>query len=50
MGRRPSFKTASVTENKDVSKWVDKYLDVGEWVLDQSVAIAGASGYFKRER
>ncbi|KAI9732714.1 MAG: hypothetical protein M1818_007448 [Claussenomyces sp. TS43310] len=47
---RPSLKSETITENKEVSKWVNKYLDVGEWVMDQSVAIAGASGYFKRER
>jgi hypothetical protein len=45
----PSLKT-DLTANKDINGWVNKYLDVGEWVMDQSVAIAGASGYFKRER
>lgn len=48
---RPSFKTDKVAgENKEVSKWVDKYLGVGEWVMDQSVAIAGSSGWFERTR
>lgn len=37
-------------ENKQISTWMTKYLDVGEFVMDQSIAIAGASGYFKRER
>ncbi|KAK4130599.1 DUF1748-domain-containing protein [Trichocladium antarcticum] len=37
-------------ENNEVSKWVDKYLGVGEWVMDQSVAIAGSSGWFERHR
>lgn len=37
-------------ENKEMSKWVDKYLGVGEWVMDQSVAIAGSSGWFTRTR
>jgi Fungal protein of unknown function (DUF1748) len=48
---RPSFKTDKVAgENKEVTKWVDKYLSVGEWVMDQSVAIAGSSGWFERTR
>ncbi len=33
-----------------MTKWVDKYLSVGEWVMDQSVAIAGSSGWFERTR
>ncbi|KAB5578155.1 hypothetical protein GE09DRAFT_1088704 [Coniochaeta sp. 2T2.1] len=46
-----TFKTDSVTGgNKEVSGWVDKYLGVGEWVMDQSVAIAGSSGWFERTR
>ncbi|RDA89902.1 hypothetical protein CP533_1031 [Ophiocordyceps camponoti-saundersi (nom. inval.)] len=46
-----SFKTDKVSgENKEVSRWIDKYLGVGEWVMDQSVAIAGSSGYFERRR
>jgi hypothetical protein len=48
---RPSFKTEKISgDNKDMSKWVDKYLGVGEWVMDQSVAIAGSSGWFERTR
>lgn len=37
-------------ESKEVSGWIDKYLGVGEWVMDQSVAIAGTSGFFERTR
>jgi hypothetical protein len=48
---RISFKSDKVAgENKDISKWIDKYLGVGEWVMDQSVAIAGSSGFFERKR
>ncbi|KAI6708913.1 hypothetical protein B2J93_2079 [Marssonina coronariae] len=47
---RPSFKKDSITENKDINVWIDKYLGVGEWVMDQSVAIAGSSGWFERKR
>ncbi|GJN74674.1 hypothetical protein O9K51_09322 [Purpureocillium lavendulum] len=50
-GLTPSFKTDKVAgDNKEVSKWIDKYLGVGEWVMDQSVAIAGSSGFFERTR
>ncbi|TDZ32707.1 Uncharacterized protein CTRI78_v011749 [Colletotrichum trifolii] len=50
-GLTPSFKTdRAAGENKDVSKWIDKYLGVGEWVMDQSVAMAGSSGWFERTR
>ncbi|KAF4594456.1 hypothetical protein GQ602_000069 [Ophiocordyceps camponoti-floridani] len=46
-----TFRTEKVSgENREVSKWLDKYLGVGEWVMDQSVAIAGSSGYFERKR
>jgi hypothetical protein len=48
--RRPSFKKESITENKDINVWIAKYLDVGEWVMDTSVALAGSSGFFERKR
>ncbi|KAI0473513.1 hypothetical protein GGR56DRAFT_675995 [Xylariaceae sp. FL0804] len=37
-------------DNPDMNRWVNKYLGVGEWVMDQSVAIAGSSGWFERTR
>ncbi|KAH9892186.1 hypothetical protein F4778DRAFT_751156 [Xylariomycetidae sp. FL2044] len=37
-------------ENKEMNKWVEKYLNVGEWVMDQSVAVAGTSSFFQRSR
>ncbi|KAI1371838.1 hypothetical protein F4677DRAFT_463727 [Hypoxylon crocopeplum] len=37
-------------DNKEANKWIEKYLGVGEWVMDQSVAIAGSSGWFQRTR
>ncbi|KAK1676633.1 hypothetical protein BDP55DRAFT_727939 [Colletotrichum godetiae] len=46
-----TFKTdRAAGENKDMTKWIEKYLGVGEWVMDQSVAIAGSSGWFERRR
>ncbi|KAK4447818.1 DUF1748 domain-containing protein [Podospora aff. communis PSN243] len=38
------------SENQEVKKWVDKYLGVGEWVMDQSIAIASSSAWFERKR
>ena len=46
-----SIKKDKITgENKDVTTWVDKYLGMGEWVMDQSVAVASSSGWFERTR
>jgi len=39
-----------ITENREIKKWIDKYLGVGEWVMDQSVAVLGSSGWFERRR
>lgn len=47
---RPSFHSDKVTDNKDIKKWIDTYLDVGEWVMDKSVGVAAASGFFKHVR
>lgn len=50
-GDSPSIKMNKATgENEEVSKWVDKYLGVGEWVMDQSIAVASTSGWFERKR
>ncbi|KAJ0339459.1 hypothetical protein COL922a_004381 [Colletotrichum nupharicola] len=49
-GMKRSTGLTAAGENKDMSKWIDKYLGVGEWVMDQSVAIAGSSGWFERTR
>lgn len=45
-----SVKKESISESKDVGVWVDKYLGMGEWVLDSSVAFAGSSRFFERKR
>lgn len=49
-GLTPSFKKESISQNKEINVWIEKYLNVGEWVLDQSVAVAGASSFFERKR
>ncbi|KAI9796746.1 MAG: hypothetical protein M1833_005986 [Piccolia ochrophora] len=49
-GLTPSLQTEKVAESKELKKWVENYLGVGEWVMDQSVAILGSSGWFKRTR
>ncbi len=50
LGTRPSLKKDAITENKDVNVWIEKYLSVGEWVLDASVGFAGSSAWFERRR
>ncbi|KAJ9656008.1 hypothetical protein H2198_005261 [Neophaeococcomyces mojaviensis] len=47
-----SIKTSSVAgeNNKEIQSWVDRYLGVGEWVMDQSIAVMGSSGFFERKR
>ncbi|KIN02283.1 hypothetical protein OIDMADRAFT_18903 [Oidiodendron maius Zn] len=45
-----TFKKESISQNKEINVWIEKYLNVGEWVLDQSVAVAGASSFFERKR
>ncbi|KAH8700853.1 hypothetical protein BGW36DRAFT_425657 [Talaromyces proteolyticus] len=35
---------------KDIKKWVESYLGVGEWIMDQSVAVLGSTSYFERRR
>ncbi|OQE17651.1 hypothetical protein PENSTE_c020G04126 [Penicillium steckii] len=39
-----------ISDSKDVKKWIDSYLGVGEWVMDQSVAVMGSSSFFERRR
>ena len=43
------FKSDSI-QNKDIRGAVDKYLNVGDWVLDQSIAFMSSSSYFERKR
>ncbi|KAL1998803.1 hypothetical protein VTN02DRAFT_5548 [Thermoascus thermophilus] len=49
-GLTPSLNSDKLTDNKDIKKWVENYLGVGEWVMDQSVAVLGSSGWFERRR
>merc|ERR1711862_1027589 len=49
-GLTPSFRSEQVSDNKEVRKWVDNYLWVGEVFMDQSVAFMSSSGYFERKR
>ncbi|KAF9434249.1 hypothetical protein BGZ76_008339 [Entomortierella beljakovae] len=37
-------------ESEEVRGYVDRYLTVGEWVVDQGSAIMSASQYFERKR
>ncbi|KAK4166832.1 hypothetical protein QBC43DRAFT_204629, partial [Cladorrhinum sp. PSN259] len=47
-----TFKAERLGDEKESGAvgYVKKYLSVGEWVLDQSVAIASSSGWFERTR
>ncbi|GLA41557.1 hypothetical protein AnigIFM63309_009649 [Aspergillus niger] len=49
-GLTPSLNSDKITDNKDFKKWIDNYLGVGEWVMDQSVAVLGSTSYFERKR
>ncbi|KAF3386763.1 hypothetical protein F1880_000637 [Penicillium rolfsii] len=46
----PSLKSEQISDNKEVKRWIDNYLGVGEWVMDQSVAVMGSSSWFERRR
>ncbi|KAF0453069.1 DUF1748-domain-containing protein [Gigaspora margarita] len=37
-------------ENEDVRNVVNKFLGVGEWVVDQSILYMSSSPYFERKR
>jgi hypothetical protein len=43
-------KSENFNETPGLKKWIDNYLWVGEWTMDQSVAVFGTSGYFERKR
>ncbi|EAS29288.3 uncharacterized protein CIMG_08034 [Coccidioides immitis RS] len=49
-GLTPSLNSDKISDNKEVKRWVDNYLGVGEWVMDQSIAVLGSSGWFERRR
>lgn len=46
----PSVKSETFSETPSIKKWIDNYLWVGEWTMDQSVAIFSTSTYFERKR
>ncbi|KAG0237592.1 hypothetical protein B0O80DRAFT_439069 [Mortierella sp. GBAus27b] len=37
-------------ESEDVRSYVNKYLGVGEWVVDQGTAFMSSSQYFERKQ
>lgn len=49
-GITPSVNQEKIMDSKEVKKFVDSYLSVGEWAMDQSVALFGSSSYFERKR
>ncbi|KAI9019214.1 hypothetical protein CLU79DRAFT_759195 [Phycomyces nitens] len=44
-GLQPSLSTI---ENEDVRTYAQKYLNVGEWVLDSGIVFMSNSAYFER--
>lgn len=48
--RSPSLQSDKISDSREVKRWIDKYLGIGEWVMDQSVAVIGSSSYFERRR
>ncbi|OKL56610.1 hypothetical protein UA08_08151 [Talaromyces atroroseus] len=46
----PSLNADKITDSKDIKRWIESYLGVGEWVMDQSVAVLGSTSYFERRR
>lgn len=49
-GLTPSFQSDKIAESKELKSWVEKYLGMGEWIMDQSVAVMGSSSWFERKR
>ena len=49
-GPSPSLSSDKISENSEVRKYIDSYLGMGEWVMDQSVAILAATSWFERKR
>jgi len=45
-----TLNSQKISDNKEVKRWVENYLSVGEWVMDQSVAVLGSSTWFERRR
>ncbi|ORZ19588.1 hypothetical protein BCR42DRAFT_410069 [Absidia repens] len=39
----------SAIENEDIRSYIQKYLNVGEWVLDNSIVYLNNSDYFERK-
>ncbi|CAO3635156.1 hypothetical protein BJ944DRAFT_269717 [Cunninghamella echinulata] len=39
----------STIENEDIRSYVQKYLNVGDWVLDNSLVYLSNSKYFERK-
>ncbi|CEN61346.1 hypothetical protein BJX68DRAFT_237222 [Aspergillus pseudodeflectus] len=49
-GLTPSLSADKITDSKDIKNWINKYLGVGEWVMDQSIAVLSSTSYFERKR
>ncbi|KAK3647690.1 hypothetical protein LTR56_007919 [Elasticomyces elasticus] len=45
-----TLKPETISESPTFTRWFERYLWVGETIMDQSVAVMGSSGYFERKR
>ncbi|KAI9275394.1 hypothetical protein BY458DRAFT_555065 [Sporodiniella umbellata] len=39
----------SQIENEEIKKYAEKYLGIGEWVMDTSIGYMNTSSYFERK-
>ncbi|CEG82507.1 hypothetical protein RMATCC62417_16570 [Rhizopus microsporus] len=40
----------SQIEHEEIKKYVTKYLNIGEWVMDTSIGLMNSSPYFERKK
>lgn len=46
----PSLNTNKITDSETVKTFVEGYLSIGEWAMDQSVGYLKSSKYFEKKR
>jgi len=49
-GITPSLNTNKITDSETVKTFVEGYLSIGEWAMDQSVGYLKSSKYFEKKR
>jgi hypothetical protein len=46
----PSVNEDKITDNETAKSWITSYLNIGEIVMDQSVAVMSSIAWFERKR